>query len=128
MIKMIVKYRSPHMRHDSRTGSLKESVWIRTCQQMADIFIAKGSFTRDKWDELMILFGIVSESYHSSHLSVVATLVLLVHQMAKRSHPSADEASKFPGASSKSKPVGKRILALAAGRHDESRPVQESIS
>ena len=54
----------------------------------------------------------VHESHHRSHLSVVATLVLPVHQKAKRSHPSAGEASKFTSAS---KPV-KKVLALAAVR------------
>ena len=73
---------------------------MQTNQQIADI-LTKGSFMCDKWEALMILFDIVSESHHRSHLSVVATLVLLVHQMAKRSRPSADEASKFTGASSK---------------------------
>ena len=61
-----------------------------------------------------------------SHISVVETLVFPVHQMAKRSHPSTDEASKFTGASSKSQPVGKRILALAAVRHHKELTVEHS--
>ena len=65
----------------------------------------------------------ISESHHRSHFSVVATVDLLVHQMAKRSHPFADEASKFIGASSNLEPVGKRVLALAAVRHDRSSPL-----
>ena len=40
--------------------------------------------------------------------------------MVKRTHPFDDDASKYSGASSKSKPVGKRGLALAAVRHDKS--------
>ena len=56
----------------------------------------------------------VYESHDRSHCSVVATLVLLVHQMATKSHPFTDDASKFTGVSSKSNPVGKRVLALAA--------------
>ena len=67
--------------------------------------------------------GRVPESFHRSHFSVLATSVLLVHQMAKRSHPSADEASKFTGASSKSKPEGGRVLALASVRHDQRSPL-----
>ena len=35
----------------------------------------KGSLTRYKWDELMILFGIVPEPFHCSPCSVVAALV-----------------------------------------------------
>ena len=47
----------------------------------------------------MILLDIVSESFHHSRISAVATLVLLVHLMAKGSRPSADAAAKFTGAS-----------------------------
>ena len=60
----------------------------------------------------MILFGIVPECLHRSPFSVVAALVPLAHQM--------DEASKFSGASSKSNPLGKRVLALAAVRLEKS--------
>ena len=65
----------------------------------------------------------VHESHHRSHLCVVATLVLLVHQMAKRSQPFPDEASKDTGAPSKSKLAGKSVLALAADRHEKSSPL-----
>ena len=53
----------------------------------------------------MLRGGRALEYHHRSHLCVVATLVVLVHQMAKRSHPCTDEASIYAGASSKSKPV-----------------------
>ena len=53
----------------------------------------------------------------------MTNLCILVHQMAKRSCPSADEASKFTGTSSKSMPESKRVHALAAVRHDKSSPV-----
>ena len=56
--------------------------------------------------------GKFPESYHRSPFSVVATVVLPAQQMAKRSRPFTDGASKYTGASSKSKPVGKRVLAL----------------
>ena len=42
----------------------------------------------------MILFAIVPESNHRRPLSVVATLVSLAQQMAMRSRPFTDEASK----------------------------------
>ena len=64
--------------------------------------------------------GRVCDSHHGSHLSVDATLVLLIHQTAKRSHPYTDEVSNHAGASSKIKPVGKRVFALAAVRHEKS--------
>ena len=57
------------------------------------------------------------ESFHHSPFSVEATLVPPAQHMAKRSRPFTDEASKHTSASSKSKPVGKRVLALAAVRH-----------
>ena len=133
---MIIKGRSPQMRHVSPVAScaldwlfqrvsLESNVSVRyvhTNQRIADIS-AKGSFTREKWDELMILIGKVSEFHHCSHHSIVATLFLLVHKMAKRSRPSVDEASKFTSASSNSKPACKRILALAAVRHHGSSPL-----
>ena len=67
----------------------------------------------------MILFGFVPESDRLSPWSVVAT----ARQMAKRSRPFTDEASKHTGASSQSKPVGKRVLALAAVRQEKSSPL-----
>ena len=42
--------------------------------------------------------------------------------MAEKSRPCTDEASKYPGASTKSLPVGKRFLALAAVRHEKGSP------
>ena len=66
---MIIKGRSPHMRHVSRTHrvSLDSNILSIVCSQSFDR-LTSGSFTRDKWDELMFLFGVVP-----------------VHQMAKRS-------------------------------------------
>ena len=56
--------------------------------------------------------GKALEAYHRSPLTVIAALVPLAQQMAKRSRPFTDEASKYTGALSKSKPVGRRVLAL----------------
>ena len=61
--------------------------------------------------------------FHRSPFSVGAALVPLAQQMAKRSHPFTDEASKYSGASSMSKPKGKRVLALASVRHTKSSPL-----
>ena len=95
---------------------------VHTDQQIADI-LTNGSFTRDEWDELMLLFGMVLESHHRSPFSAVATLVPLAQQMAKRSHPFTDEASKYTGASSKSKPAGKIVVALASVRYSKELTV-----
>ena len=79
--------------------------YVHTTQQIADV-VSGGSFTRDKWNELMILFGVVPESFHRSPFSVVAALVPLAHEMVKRSRPFADEASK----------LHRRVVKVEAGR------------
>ena len=71
VIKMIIKGRSPTMRHVSRTHRVAE-VWffgrinldpkmqikyIDTKNQLADI-LTKGNFTRDEWNHLLCLFNI----------------------------------------------------------------------
>ena len=66
VIKMIIKGRSPTMRHVSRTHRvalhwcLIESIWtpksksntLTTKNQLADI-LTKGNFTRDEWNHLL---------------------------------------------------------------------------
>ena len=121
VMKTIIKGRSPHMCHVSRTHrvdwdwhfervnvnsniSLK---YVHTYQQIAHMS-TKGSFTRDKWDEPMIVFGVVSESFHRSHMSAAAVSVPPAQAVAKRNHPFTDEASKYAGTSSKSQSDGNR--------------------
>ena len=71
VIKMIIKGRSPTMRHVSRThrvalDSLFDRInldpkiqikYIDTKNQLADI-LTKGNFTRDEWNHLLCLFNI----------------------------------------------------------------------
>ena len=70
VIKMIIKGRSPTMRHVSRTHvaldwlfdrfNLDPKIQIKfidTKNQLADI-LTKGSFTRDEWNHLLCLFNI----------------------------------------------------------------------
>ena len=71
MFKMIIKGRSPTMRHVSRTHrvaldwlfvriSLDSKIQIKyidTKNQLADI-LTKGNFTRDEWNHLLSLFNI----------------------------------------------------------------------
>ena len=71
LIKMIIKGRSPSMRHVSRThrvvldwlfdrSNLDPKIQIKyidTKNQLADI-LTKGSFTRDEWNHLLCLFNI----------------------------------------------------------------------
>ena len=71
VIKMIIKGRSPTMRHVSRTHRVElnwlfdrinldskiQIKYIDTKNQLADILI-KGNFTRDEWNHLLCLFNI----------------------------------------------------------------------
>ena len=71
VIKMIIKGRSPTMRHVSRThrvaldwlfdrSNLDPKIQIKyidTKNQLADI-LTKGNFTRDEWNHLLCLFNI----------------------------------------------------------------------
>ena len=80
VIKMIIKGRSPTMRHVSRTHRVAldwlfdrinldpkiEIKYIDTKNQLADI-LTKGNFTRDKWTHLLCLFSI-------SHFSSINSL------------------------------------------------------
>ena len=81
-----------------------------------------GALTKKSWDETdyHVSWCRRPESFHRGPFSVVVALVPLVQQMAKKSRPLIDEASKYTGASSKSKPEGKRGLALASLRHQKS--------
>ena len=92
VIKMIIKGRSPTMRHVSRTHRVAldwlfdrinldakiQIKYIDTKNQLADI-LTKGNFTRDEWNHLLYLFNI-------SHFSSTA------EKMAKRlQHDSGEE-------------------------------------
>ena len=103
VIKMIIKGRSPTMRHVSRThrgalGWLFDRInldskihikYIDTKNQLADI-LTKGSFTRDEWNHLLCLFNI---SHFSPTVSSAA--------MAKRSQQDSGEER----VTAKSRPV-----------------------
>ena len=93
VIKMIIKGRSPTMRHVSRTHRVAldwlfdrinldpkiQIKYIDTKNQLADI-ITKGNFTRDEWNHLLSLFNI---SHFSSTVCIAA--------MAKRLQQDSGE-------------------------------------
>ena len=93
VIKMIIKGRSPTMRHVSRTHRVAldwlfdrinldpkiQIKYIETKNQLADI-LTKGNFTRDEWNHLLTLFNI-------SHFSSTASLAA----MAKRAQQNSEE-------------------------------------
>ena len=93
VIKMIIKGRSPTMRHVSRTHrvaldwlfdriNLDPKIQIKhidTKNQLADI-LTKGNFTRDEWNHLLCLFNI-------SHFSSINN----IEAMSKRTQEDAGE-------------------------------------
>ena len=93
VIKMIIKGRSPTMRHVSRTHRVAldwlfdrinldpkiQIKYIDTKNQLADI-LTKGNFTRDEWNRLLTLF-------HISHFSSTACTAA----MAKRAQQESGE-------------------------------------
>ena len=93
VIKMIMKGRSPTMRHVSRTHRVAlawlfdrinpdpkiQIKYINTKNQLADI-LTKGNFTRDEWNHLLTLFNIS----HFSSTSCIAA-------MAKRAQQESGE-------------------------------------
>ena len=116
VIKMIIKGRSPTMRHVSRTNrvaldwlfdriNLDPKIQIKnidTQSQLADI-LTKGNFTRDEWNHLLNLFTI-------SHFSST----VCSETMAKRSqHDSGEER-----VTAKSRPM--MILIARAPSHVSS--------
>ena len=103
VIKMIIKGRSPAMRHVSRTHRVAldwlfdrinldpkiQIKYIDTKNQLADI-LTKGKFTRDEWNLLLCLFNI-------SHFSYINCL----EAMSKRTQEDAGEER----VTAKSKPM-----------------------
>ena len=93
VIKMIMKSRSPTMRHVSRTHRVAldwlfdrinldpkiQIKYIDTKNQLADI-LTKGNFTRDEWNHLLTLFNII-------HFSSTAC----IDAMAKRAQQESGE-------------------------------------
>ena len=104
VIKMIIKGRSPTMRHVSRTHRVAldwlfdrinldpqiQIKYIDTKNQLADI-LTKGNFTRDEWNHLLNLFTI-------SHFSSTACTAA----MAKRIQQESEEEERV---TAKSRPM-----------------------
>ena len=103
VIKMIMKGRSPTMRHGSRTHRVAldwlfdginldpkiQIKYIDTKNQLADI-LTKGNFTRDEWNRLLCLFNI-------SHFSSINSL----ESMSERTQEDVGEER----VTAKSKPM-----------------------
>ena len=112
VIKMIIKGRSPTMRHVSRTHRVAldwlfdrinldpkiQIKYIDTKNQLANI-LTKGNFTRDEWNHLLCLFNI-------SHFSSINCL----EAMSKRTQEDAGEE----GVTAKSKPMMNLVSRYSA--------------
>ena len=86
VIKMIIKRRSPTMRHVSRTHRVAldwlfdrinldpkiQVEYVDTKNQLADM-LTRGSFTRHKWNNLLHLFNIMSNTTFSAPISFFLT-------------------------------------------------------
>ena len=102
VIKMIIKGRSPTMRHVSRThrvaldwlfdrinlNSKIQIKYIDTKNQLADI-LTKGNFTRDEWNHLLNLFNI-------SHFSPTACTAAMAKRIRQESGEERITAKSRP--------------------------------
>ena len=135
VIKMIMKGRSPTMRHVSRTYRVAldwlfdrinldtkiQIKYIDTKNQLADI-LTKGNFTRDEWNHHLCLFNI-------SHFSSINNL----EAMSKRTPEDAGEGR----VTAKSKPMTNlvsrcrvrdpTVLALTASENRENTKSESQI-
>ena len=98
VIKMIMKGRSPTMRHVSRTHRVAldwlfdrinldpkiQIKYIDTKNQLADI-LTKGNFTRDEWNHLLTLFNII----HFSSTSGIAAMAKRAQQDSREGRVTA---------------------------------------
>ena len=152
MIKMIIKGRSPTMRHVSRTHRVTfdwlfdrinldpkiQIEYIDTKKQLADM-LTKGKFQRDEWNHLLCLFNI-------SHFSSAACSEVMSKRTQKESSegratakskpmmsliawaPSAlsSSASESPG---KTRHESQSLLSMQAEKYDRTgRPVVYAYS
>ena len=136
VIKMIMKGRSPTMRHVSRTHRVAldwlfdrinldpkiQIKYIDTKNQLADI-LTKGNFTRDEWNHLLTLFNI----FHFSSTACVAAMAKRAQQdsgegrVTAKSRPMMNLTARTPSfvSSSASSNPGR----TSHGYQDPERPV-----
>ena len=129
VIKMIIKGRSPTMRHVSRTNRVAldwlfdrvnldpkiQIKYIDTKNQLADI-LTKGNFTRDEWIHLLCLFNI---SHFSSTVSSAAMAKRLQQESGEervtaKSKPMMNLTARMPSvvSSSTSSNPGKKCYGI----------------
>ena len=119
VIKMIIKGRSPTMRHVSRTHRVAldwlfdrihldpkiQIIYIDTKNQLADI-LTKGNCTRDEWNHSLTLFNIS----HFSYTACTAAMAKRAQQesgeerVTAKSRPMINLTARMPSASASSNP------------------------
>ena len=153
VIKMIMKGRSPTMRHVSRTHRValdwlfdrinldpKIQIWyIDTKHQIADI-LTKGNFTRDEWNNLLRLFNI--SHFSSTCCAENSSLISCPKTMAKRMQEQKGEkrivakskstamnlSSHVPTSSSSAKsPIASKSLGILTASTGNLTRGQEEI-
>ena len=102
VIKMIIKGRSPTMRHVSRTHRVAldwlfdrinldpkiQIKYIDTKNQLADI-LTKGNFTRDEWNHLLTLFNII-------HFSSTNCTAAMANELNKNQEKNVSQPNRDP--------------------------------
>ena len=102
VIKMIIKGKSPTMRHVSRThrvaldwlfdrinlDSKLQIKYIDTKNQLADI-LTKGNFTRDEWNHLLKLFN-------TSHFSSTACTAAMANELNQDQEKNVSQPNRDP--------------------------------
>ena len=103
VIKMVIKGRSPTMRHVSRTHRFAldwlfdrinldpkiQIKYIDTKNQLADI-LTKGNFTRDEWNHLLTLFNIIHFS------STACTAAMAQNELNKNQEKNVSQPNRDP--------------------------------
>ena len=126
VIKMIIKDRSPTMRHVSRTdrvaldwlfNSINVDPHIQinhvdTGNQLADI-LTKSTFTRDEWHHLLRLLNIMSNA--ASSYSHVSNKIDDPFVMSKRQMQDKQQGAECDRVAAKSRPAG-NLVALTSNR------------
>ena len=136
VIKMIMKGRSPTMRHVSRTHRVAldwlfdrinldpkiQIKYIDTKNQLADI-LTKGSFTRDEWNHLLTLFNIS----HFSSTACIAAMAKRAQQdsgkgrVTAKSRPMMNLTARTPSIVSSSASTNPGRTSY--GHHEPEQPV-----
>ena len=136
VIKMVIKGRSPTMRHVSRTHRVAldwlldrinldpkiQIKYIDTKNQLADI-LTEGNFTRDEWNHLLTLFNIS----HFSSTACTAAMAKRAQQesgeerVTAKSRPMMNLTARTPSAVSSS--ASTKPVKISYGYQDPERSV-----